>query len=213
MPERPFNEPRLALNRIYTKRGDTGETSLAGGQRVPKDSLRIESYGTVDELNSFIGAACLSAEELISRDPRFSLLAVILRRVQHELFNLGSILATKAEDVHPKQPRITETEVRQLENEIDAMNDELSPLRSFVLPGGSRLSVELHACRTICRRAERILVALTRQEQVPKEAVQYINRLSDALFVFSRWVNHALRVPEVLWEPNESASGRQPGES
>ena len=213
MEDKPFNEPRLALNRIYTKRGDTGETSLAGGQRVAKDSLRIESYGTIDELNAFIGAACLSADELIPRNPRFSLLSVILRRVQHELFNLGSILATKAEDVHPKQARITETEVRRLETEIDAMNDELVPLRSFVLPGGSRLNVDLHICRTICRRAERILVALAREEEIPPEAVRYINRLSDALFVFSRWANHILPAPEILWEPNESASGHHSDKS
>lgn len=206
--EKPFNEPRLALNRIYTKRGDLGETSLAGGQRVAKDSLRIESYGTVDELNAFLGAACLAAEELIPRDPRFSLLVVILRRIQHELFNLGSILATRAEDIHPKQARVTATEVSRLETEIDAMNDELPALRSFVLPGGSRLNVELHVCRTICRRAERLLVALGRQEDTPGDALRYLNRLSDALFVFSRWANHTLAAPEVLWEPNKSASGQ-----
>jgi cob(I)alamin adenosyltransferase len=134
-------------------------------------------------------------------------LAPILRRVQHELFNLGSILATQPEDVHPKQARITEAEVRQLEIEIDRMNADLSPLRSFVLPGGTRLNTELHACRTICRRAERLAVTLEREEKIPPETVRYLNRLSDAFFVWSRWVNHVLGVPEVLWEPNQSASG------
>jgi cob(I)alamin adenosyltransferase len=210
MDDSKFNEPRLALNRIYTKRGDQGETSLVGGQRVSKDDLRIESYGTVDELNAFVGMACVSAGELVQRDPRLALIGAILRRVQHELFNLGSILATKPEDVHPKQPRVTETEVHQLEQEIDAMNEELSPLRSFVLPGGSMLNAELHACRTICRRAERIVVALSRVEEVPNETIRYLNRLSDALFVWSRWVNHVLGIPEVLWEPNEAASGKPP---
>jgi cob(I)alamin adenosyltransferase len=210
MDDSKFNEPRLALNRIYTKRGDQGETSLVGGQRVSKDDLRIESYGTVDELNAFVGMACVSAGELVQRDPRLALIGAILRRVQHELFNLGSILATKPEDVHPKQPRVTETEVHQLEQEIDAMNQELSPLRSFVLPGGSMLNAELHACRTICRRAERIAVALSRVEEVPNETIRYLNRLSDALFVWSRWVNHVLGIPEVLWEPNEAASGKPP---
>lgn len=209
MDERTFEEPRLALNRIYTRRGDHGETSLAGGQRVPKDSLRIESYGTVDELNAFLGMACLSAEELSAKEPRLAILAGVLRRVQHELFNLGSILATLPQDVHPKQARVTEAEVRELEREIDARNEDLAPLRSFVLPGGCRLNVELHACRTICRRAERILVALSRLEQAPPETIQYLNRLSDALFVWSRWVNHVLGVPEVLWEPNQAASARQ----
>lgn len=212
MSDKPFNDPKLALNRIYTKRGDSGETSLVGGQRVPKDALRIECYGTVDELNSFVGMACVSAEEWIARAPDkalpMSLLMAILRRVQHELFNLGSILATLPEDVHPKQPRVTEKEIEQLEREIDAMNEELGELRSFVLPGGSRLNTELHACRTICRRAERILVALAREEQVPTEAIQYLNRLSDALFVWSRWANAKLSLPEVLWEPNQSASGQ-----
>ncbi len=203
MPEPKFDEPRLALNRIYTKTGDKGETHLAGGQRVPKDSLRIECYGTVDELNSFVGMACVSSSEALPQ------LASILRRVQHELFNLGSILATKPEDVHPRQPRVTEAEVAQLEREIDAANAELAPLRSFVLPGGTRLNAELHACRTICRRAERFLVGFARREEVPAAAIQYLNRLSDALFVWSRWVNHVLKAAEVLWEPNEAASAKK----
>lgn len=206
--DKTYNEPKLALNRIYTKRGDAGETNLVGGQRVGKDDARIEGYGTVDELNAFIGLACVSAAELIERDFRLALLGTILRRVQHELFNLGSILATRPEDVHPKQPRVTDAEVEQLEREIDAMNDDLQPLRSFVLPGGTRLNAELHACRTICRRAERGIVALGRVEQVPPEAVRYLNRLSDALFVWSRWANYVLGVPEVLWQPNEAAGAK-----
>jgi cob(I)alamin adenosyltransferase len=202
MSESKFNEPRLALNRIYTKRGDSGETGLAGGQRLRKDALRIECYGTVDELNAFTGMACLSAFETLPQ------LGTILLRVQHELFNLGSILATLPADVHPKQARITSAEIEQLEREIDEMNEDLPPLKSFVLPGGSRLNTELHACRTICRRAERVAVTLAREEPTPAEAVQYLNRLSDAFFVWSRWVNHQLGIPEVLWEPNQSASGR-----
>jgi cob(I)alamin adenosyltransferase len=202
MPDPKFDEPRIALNRIYTKTGDKGETHLAGGQRVPKDSLRIECYGTVDELNAFVGMACVSAADSVPE------LAALLRRVQHELFNLGSILATKPQDVHPKQARITSGEIAQLEKEIDRMNGDLAPLRSFVLPGGSRLNTELHACRTICRRAERIAVSLAREEEIPAEAIQYLNRLSDAFFVWSRWANHKLGIPEVLWEPNQAASGK-----
>jgi cob(I)alamin adenosyltransferase len=201
--EPTFNEPRIALNRIYTRAGDTGQTQLVGGQRVPKDNLRIESYGTVDELNSLIGAARITAESL----PAVASLGVILKRVQHELFNLGSILATLPEDVHPKQPRVTGAEIDQLEREIDEANTVLPALRSFVLPGGSRLDADLHICRTVCRRAERLLVALAREESVPEEAVRYLNRLSDALFVWSRWVNHRLGVPETLWSPNAAASG------
>jgi cob(I)alamin adenosyltransferase len=198
MPDTRFDAPRIALNRIYTKAGDQGQTHLAGGQRVSKDSPRIECYGTVDELNAFTGMAAISADETVP------VLAPILRRVQHELFNLGSILATKPEDVHPHQARVTDVEIRQLEAEIDRMNADLQPLRSFVLPGGTRLNTELHACRTICRRAERLAVTLAREEPIPPEAIQYLNRLSDAFFVWSRWVNQTLGVAEVLWEPNQA---------
>ena len=137
---------------------------------------------------------------------------LILLRVQHELFNLGSILATQPEDVHPKQPRVTAAEIAQLECEIDAMNEDLPALRSFVLPGGTRLNAELHVARTVCRRAERFLVAVARHEAIPAEAIQYLNRLSDALFVWSRWVNHALGVSEVLWDPNAAASAEPKSE-
>jgi len=203
MSESRFDEPRLALNRIYTRTGDGGSTRLAGGQTVPKDSRRIEAYGTVDELSAFVGAACLSAEA----EPPLASLSRILHRVQHELFNLGSILATLPEDVHPKQARITDTDVTQLERDIDSANADLEPLRSFVLPGGSRVNCDLHIARTVCRRAERLLVTAAREEQIPAEAIRYLNRLSDALFVWSRWANHALGLPEVLWQPNEAASG------
>jgi len=204
VPDR-FDKPRIALNRIYTKRGDAGETGLVGGQRVPKDTPRIEAYGTVDELNAFVGLAAISCAE----DSRLAPLAAILRRVQHELFNLGSILATEPADVHPHQPRVTAAEIAQLEREIDSMNADLPALRSFVLPGGTGLNAELHVTRTICRRAERLVVAMAREESVPPEVIPYLNRLSDAMFVWSRWVNHVLGVPEVLWEPNAAASGRE----
>lgn len=204
MAEAPFNEPRLALNRIYTRGGDRGFTSLVGGQRVSKDARRIATFGVIDELNAFVGLACVSAAD----DQRLAKLHQILIRVQHELFNLGSILATLPEDVHPKQPQITAIEVEQLEREIDEFNEGLPKLRSFVLPGGSRINAELHVCRTVCRRAERMTITLSREESVPPEAIQYLNRLSDALFVWSRWVNTAVGVEEVLWKPNESASGK-----
>src|SRR5689334_14523249 len=197
MSNEPFEAPRMAINRVYTRQGDAGDTALAGGQRVAKDSLRIDAYGTVDELNAFIGVARAGAPEP---------LAGILLRVQHELFNLGSILATLPEDVHPKQARITEAEIAQLEKSMDAMNEDLAPLRSFVLPGGSRVDAELHIARTVCRRAERACVALARVEGAPPEAVRYLNRLSDALFVWARWAAHVSGSPETLWEPNQSAS-------
>lgn len=193
-----FDKPRVAINRVYTRRGDSGQTSLVGGQRLPKNDLRIEAYGTVDELNSFVGLARESARELPE-------LFRILGRVQHELFNLGSILATMPADVHPKQARITSADSEQLEREIDEMNEGLPPLRSFVLPGGSRLNAELHICRTICRRAERVCVALAAEAEVDVTNLKYLNRLSDALFVWSRWASHRTGAPETLWEPNKAA--------
>ncbi|MGA8030692.1 MAG: cob(I)yrinic acid a,c-diamide adenosyltransferase [Bryobacteraceae bacterium] len=208
MGDQTFDEPRIALNRIYTRMGDAGQTHLAGGQRIAKDDPRIDCYGAVDELNAFVGAARVTADELSGRVERFRNFAAILKRVQHELFNLGSILATLPQDVHPKQARVTGADVEQLEREIDQANEELEPLRSFVLPGGSRLDAELHICRTVCRRAERLLVSLAKEQDVPRETIQYLNRLSDALFVWSRWVNHTLGASETLWEPNASASGR-----
>ena len=194
-----FNKPRLAINRVYTRGGDAGQTSLVGGQRLPKNNPRIEAYGTIDELNSFIGLARDSA----NRDGLEELAAILLR-VQHELFNAGSILATLPEDVHPKQARITGAEAEQLEREIDSMNQTLAPLRSFVLPGGCRINAELHVCRTVCRRADRICVALG--DQADPDIVKYLNRLSDALFVWSRWASRKLGMEETLWEPNKAAS-------
>ena len=208
MSQEPFDTPRLAINRVYTRQGDGGETALSGGQRVPKDGLRIEAYGTVDELNAFLGTARTTVSESAHDAPPIALLAGILLRVQHELFNLGSILATLPDDVHPKQARVTDAEVAQLEKEMDLMNEVLPPLRSFVLPGGSRLNAELHICRTVCRRAERACVTLRRAEIIPPETVRYLNRLSDALFVWSRWASHVTGTPETLWEPNRSASGQ-----
>jgi cob(I)alamin adenosyltransferase len=204
--EETFDQPKIAINRVYTKRGDGGETSLVGGQRVPKDSARIEAYGTVDELNAATGIARLTAEEQARTRPQLAELARILARIQHELFNLGSILATLPEDVHPKQPRITPAEIARLEAEMDRMNSVLPALRSFVLPGGSRLEAELHACRTVCRRAERVAVALARQEAIDAQIVPYLNRLGDAFFVWSRWANHAAGAAEVLWDPNQPSA-------
>jgi cob(I)alamin adenosyltransferase len=207
MSEEPFDAPRLAINRVYTRLGDQGETSLAGGQRVPKDGPRIAAYGTVDELNAVVGAARAAIGDAAHAQPGLAPLGAILLRVQHELFNLGSILATLPEDVHPKQARVREAEVARLESEMDAMNRDLAPLRSFVLPGGGGLNAALHVCRTVCRRAEREVVALARAEPVPAEAVRYLNRLGDALFVWSRWASRVTGAPETLWEPNLAASG------
>jgi cob(I)alamin adenosyltransferase len=198
MDEKPFREPVLALNRIYTKSGDTGETGLVGGQRVGKDDLRLECYGTVDELNSHIGMAIALAGAPESAGLRKS-----LTRIQHELFNLGSILATLPSDVGPQQPRVTESEISQVEREIDEMNAGLPALQSFVLPGGSALNAQLHICRTVCRRAERLVVALDRQSKAEAVNIGYLNRLSDLLFVQSRYASALTGTAEVLWQPNQ----------
>jgi cob(I)alamin adenosyltransferase len=202
MATEPFNKPKLSINRVYTRTGDDGQTRLVGGQRVSKDVLRIEVYGTIDELNSFVGAACETAREAVTTHPALQPMIGILSRVQHELFNLGSILATLPEDVHPNQPRITDANITDLESEIDSVNEDLPPLQSFVLPGGCRLNVDLHVCRTVCRRAERLCVTLSREEALPPEIIRYLNRLSDALFVWSRWSSQIMNAPETLWDPN-----------
>lgn len=208
-----YDEPRVAINRVYTRQGDGGLTRLVGGQRVPKSDGRIEAYGVVDELNAFVGAARQSVVEALPGAPAdcasdLRALGDTLRRVQHELFNLGSILATLPEDVHPKQPRVTEAEVRALETEMDRCQRVLVPLTSFVLPGGTRLNTDLHVARTVCRRAERRCVELAAATEVDPAAVRYLNRLSDALFVWSRLASHLIGAPEVLWTPNEAASGQ-----
>ena len=199
MSDETFSAPRIAINRVYTRQGDGGDTALAGGQRVSKDATRIQAYGTVDELNSFIGLA----RDTASTSSEVATLTAMLLRVQHELFNLGSILATLPADIHAKQARVTQADIDRLETEMDRMNQDLAPLRSFVLPGGSRLNAELHICRTVCRRAERLCVTLAREEDIPPETVRYLNRLSDAFFVASRWASQKLGSPETLWEPNQ----------
>jgi cob(I)alamin adenosyltransferase len=211
--DKPFEEPRLAINRVYTRHGDGGQTRLVGGQAVPKDDARIEAYGTVDELNAFVGVARQTLAESRGQAPaqrvrELDALGETLVRVQHELFNLGSLLATLPEDVGARQPRITAAEVAALEAEMDACQEHLAPLRSFVLPGGCRLNADLHVARTVCRRAERLLVHLAANHPVDPEAVKYLNRLSDAFFVWSRWASLLLGAPEVLWEPNRVATAQ-----
>lgn len=200
--ESRFRDPELAINRVYTRKGDAGETRLVGGQRVRKDDLRIDGYGTVDELNAFVGAArlsCIEAGEALAG------LGAELYRVQNALFNLGSLLATLTADLHPQQPRVGQADVDRLEASMDACNAELAPLRSFVLPGGTRLNVELHQARTICRRAERLCVRLAQETpDLDPFVVAYLNRLSDAFFVWSRYAVARVGAEELLWKPNEA---------
>jgi cob(I)alamin adenosyltransferase len=195
----------IRINRVYTRGGDKGETSLVGGQRIAKDAVRIESYGTVDELNAVLGLARTANRETPgASDADLERLDALLVRIQNELFNLGSDLATLPQDRHPKQPVVEERHVAFLEETIDSLNADLPELRSFVLPGGGRVSAFLHQARTVCRRAERLVTTLARQEAIGPHALVYLNRLSDLLFVMGRWAARARREPEPLWEPEKS---------
>jgi cob(I)alamin adenosyltransferase len=190
----------VALTRIYTRTGDKGRTALANGERRPKHDLRIEAYGTVDETNAAIGLARLHTSG--------SELDAVLARIQNDLFDLGADLATPAEEAPRHEPlRVVDAQVDRLEREIDAMNEGLSPLRSFVLPGGTPAAAYLHLARTVCRRAERLVVALSEKpdEVVSAAAVKYLNRLSDLLFVASRFANEG-GAKDVLWVPGANRS-------
>jgi cob(I)alamin adenosyltransferase len=181
------------LTKIYTRTGDDGSTALGGGQRVAKDSLRIETFGTVDELNSVLGEAVASG---LAEDVRG-----IVARVQNELFHLGSDLCILEEDKRRfAVPRIEERHVAALERDMDGLSEELGALQNFILPGGSAGAARLHVARTVCRRAERLLVGLSRDEPVGEWTLRYLNRLSDALFVLARAENKRRGVPDVLWD-------------
>jgi cob(I)alamin adenosyltransferase len=177
--------------KIYTKNGDRGETSLLGGQRVPKDALRIEAYGTVDELNSVLGIARAhkpSAE-----------VDQILGLIQSDLFVLGAELAASTEKPSAMAPPISEEHVARLEQTIDSLDARLPQLTTFIIPGGSPLAAQLHLARTVCRRAERLVVRLAKTEKVDALCTMYLNRLSDELFVIARYANHVSGVAEIPW--------------
>ena len=177
--------------KIYTKSGDAGETSLFGGTRVAKDALRIEAYGTVDELNSLIGV-CRSMNAVREVD-------AILDQIQHDLFTLGADLATPRSVRAGKVRRIGAREIRRLEKHIDMVEPLLAPLKHFILPGGSRSAAMLQFARTVCRRAERSVVHLSHAEKIGSQPTIYLNRLSDLLFVIGRRVNALSSTPETIW--------------
>jgi cob(I)alamin adenosyltransferase len=182
------------LTRIYTRKGDDGTTGLGGGQRVGKDSPRVTAYGTVDELSSAIGVALA-----IGLSPK---LASLLPRIQNELFHLGSDLCFLEEDKGRfALPQIEARHVEALETAIDELNEVVGSLENFILPGGSPGAAHLHVARTVCRRAERDALALSRLEPIGAFVVAYLNRLSDALFVMARYENHQRNVAEPLWDP------------
>ena len=180
------------ITRVYTRTGDDGSTGLGGGQRVPKDSSRIAAYGTVDELNSQIGVALSTGVH--------ETLAEALSTVQNELFHLGSDLCILEEDkARMPVPVVEERHVVALERLMDELSDILPPLDNFILPGGTPGAAHLHVARTVCRRAERLVLTLSREEAIGSHALVYLNRLSDALFVMARYENHQKGVPDILW--------------
>jgi len=205
----------IRITRVYTRTGDQGDTALVGGKRVPKDSLRIEAYGTVDELNSIVGLARAFNHEAPA-SPARDRLEGILKRLQNELFDLGSELATPPDACYEGMFRVGEEQVKALEDLMDECEKTLDPLNSFILPGGGRVSAFLHQCRTVCRRAERIVRRLGREEDIGPGPLRYLNRLGDLFFVLSRWIGKQNGEREFLWErglqSHERAKSPSPSE-
>lgn len=190
----------MRISKVYTRTGDAGKTRLAGGQEVWKDSVRVDAYGTVDELNSMLGLVRAFNETGNPNAKASERLETILKWTQNKLFDLGGILATAPGESFLNMPTVTVSDIAHVEHLIDECQKDLAPLKEFILPGGGQLPALLHVARTICRRAERLCVALAREESVEKELVTFLNRLSDALFVFARWVAKQQGEPELLWE-------------
>ena len=201
----------IRITRVYTRTGDRGETALVGGTRVPKDSLRIGAYGTLDELNAVVGLVRVFNAERITKSARHRWLDGVLRTIQNQLFDLGSELATPPEAAYEGMFRVGEREVRALEELMDRCQKDLAPLKSFILPGGGRIHGFLHQARTVCRRAEREVLALSRVEPIGDWPLRYLNRLSDAFFVVGRWVGKHLGEKEYLWERGLASHARTRG--
>jgi cob(I)alamin adenosyltransferase len=191
----------VRITRVYTKTGDKGTTSLADGSRVSKADLRLETYGTVDELNAIVGLCRSSLENSENLNAgAISKIDQWLEAVQNDLFNLGGDLATPVASRWENMIVVGDAEIVRLEQMIDDLQSNLPPLREFVLPGGTRINAELHLCRTVCRRAERIAVQLQEHAEINPQAVPFLNRLSDFFFVASRWVQHCAGKSEVTWK-------------
>jgi len=190
----------MRITKVYTRTGDRGKTRLAGGQQVWKDSLRVEAYGDVDELNSTIGVVRAFNAELVGHQPSAERLEEELRWVQNKLFDVGGLLATAPGQTFKNMPMVTARDAARLEKLIDRCQKDLTPLKEFILPGGGKISSLLHQARTICRRAERLCVRLGREEPLDPSLVRFLNRLSDALFVLARWMANQQNEPEFLWQ-------------
>ena len=190
----------MRIHKVYTRTGDDGTTALVGGERVPKDALRIESYGTVDELQSGLGMLRAALAESDRHPQACREMVAAIHQVQQDLFDLGSTLATPPQHLDRVRNPITGERIAWLEETMDRWNESLPPLRSFVLSGGGRLSALAHVSRTVCRRCERVVLRLQREEEVPGEVLRYLNRLSDYLFVLARHLAQVFDEEEPLWE-------------
>lgn len=190
----------MRITKVYTRTGDKGTTRLAGGVAIAKDHLRIETYGTVDELNAIVGLVRAFIEDLPEKVAQGKQLDEELHRIQDRLFDVGAIMATAPEKIGKSTPEITAGEIGHLEKLMDDCQKELEPLKEFILPGGGKVAAFLHQARTVCRRAERLSVRLNREESVPEGVLQYLNRLSDVFFVLARWIALAEKESETLWK-------------
>jgi cob(I)alamin adenosyltransferase len=199
----------VRITKVYTRAGDKGETSLVGGKRVPKDSPRIDAYGTIDELNSIVGLARVFNEESLDAGDAHQFLNGVLCQIQDELFDLGSELATPPEFFQEGMYRVSKNEIERIEKLIDQCQKDLEPLKSFILPGGGRIGAYLHQCRTVCRRAERELWRFSRTEEINADALKYVNRLSDLFFVLSRWIAKQTGEREYLWQRGLMEKGKR----
>jgi len=190
----------MRISKVYTKTGDGGRTRLAGGQEIEKDAIRVEAYGTVDELNSIIGLVRVFNQKEGNTGDASTQLEQYLKWIQNKLFDIGGLLATAPGQEFKNMPQVTGQDVVRLEQWIDRCQEDLAPLQEFILPGGGRVSGFLHQARTVCRRAERMCVRLAREESISPQIIPFLNRLSDAFFVLARWIGHHTGEQEFLWD-------------
>ena len=201
-----FRDPKINISKVYTKSGDRGKTLLIGGEKVSKNDIRVYAYGDIDELNVNIGI-CSNFLKNSPNSQNFTYFIERLTSIQNELFNLGTVLAATGSEMSADLPRVTQDDIKNLEEDIDKMNESLEPLESFVLPGGGEIGLSFHQARVVCRRSERNIVAITDKfRDLDESVLVYINRLSDYLFVLGRSVLNALDINEELWSPNNITS-------
>ena len=203
MPKKKYNNPNITISNVYTKKGDKGKTELIGKKNVYKDDIRVKAYGELDELNVIVGGCCQKLSEIKSKNIKLKTLNQEMIVVQNEIFNLGNMLATVDEVMMENMPQINQDNLNNLEKKINFYNKKLPNLSSFVLPGGSEINIWFNLARTVSRKCERSIVELHKQEPVSDIILKYINRLSDAFFVWGRWINFNLKIDEELWDPNK----------